>query len=902
MAERPTPCSIVICTLIAEHSDPSSSIHKLPKQSAATTTGGIVDKNNIVGDDDDNELSMEVDEHLSQVIKSLVLQTESMTLTQILNFVSGKNARYSFAAEILLNFLNESCESIDALVDLFAALRSTVARGMIDGDSAHGVYVRRRCLGFDELAFGSVGRFWESFCDYVHMANDWSKDGNFVSNVSTSKTQTSASDSMDCSLDDEDERDDGSGENNSASRHWPLAPRQISRQLFQKCLNIQKSVGSISYEAMEAQIQEILREDPELTLAHFLRFLNDALHGERVGALESFHRYFDYAMIQERKFRLSSNPLPDEVSNMNNINQSNRDSDVKQNQLSWNSSAAHYSAIILSSLYHTFARDDLAYIATREAIRIAHETSDEACLAYALGWLHAININDMNASVSSLNIQTNGYELLARASSRAAQLDISSLVVGSSLLLANQISMGSENEVVLRGIKYPVSFLPAQAWDLIATASTENALSSTMGTSAYRFDIPTHISNNAKSGEAMNTFAQQHLMGAGLWQCMGNPGLASTSYQTALRCYQAYLNSEESNIVAKEAANSALYGVGSEKSYFNEEFVDAQSLCLLVERLRLTAPVIQPTSMYQNALQKLRTNQTNQYHIASDKKWYHNIIMLLHESSLQKCDFHNASALNVLLHSCAPLTSREYAKISVELLGQRCLLFCRQRRWELAKSTICDKIIPICESSKFHYYHAFYLLQLAMIHFDSSPYDPVRALIPILSCLSIAEKFSIDGVHAEALSLLAKAHFELGDWNIAKSILNAALPKIIQNGHVSFQGETYLCMAKCILSEAKELNVDDQHINTDKKRCRLLRAAITQLHKSQAAFEKAVDIIRLREIYYLLAHCHASLPGHTSRRNEAAKKFREMNRIKLQSKIPHWYDAIDVIKGSAECE
>ena len=73
------------------------------------------------------------------------------------------------------------------------------------------------------------------------------------------------------------------------------------------CDALHQQNDDISYQSfvsVEAQMQDILDSHPELTMAHFLRMLNCVRVGERVGALENFHRYFDYAMIQERKDRL----------------------------------------------------------------------------------------------------------------------------------------------------------------------------------------------------------------------------------------------------------------------------------------------------------------------------------------------------------------------------------------------------------------------------------------------------------------------------------------------------------------------------------------------------------------------------------------------------------------------
>ena len=70
-----------------------------------------------------------------------------------------------------------------------------------------------------------------------------------------------------------------------------------------------------------------------------------------------------------------------------------------------------YSAIVLAAIYHSFCDDDLANIATEEAVRVAQESGDGACLAYALGWLHATNGDGNND-----NRNTGGGDLLSCAS------------------------------------------------------------------------------------------------------------------------------------------------------------------------------------------------------------------------------------------------------------------------------------------------------------------------------------------------------------------------------------------------------------------------------------------------------------------------------------------------------
>jgi hypothetical protein len=112
------------------------------------------------------------------------------------------------------------------------------------------------------------------------------------------------------------------------------------------------------------------------------------------------------------------------------------------------------------------------------------------------------------------------------------------------------------------------------------------------------------------------------------------------------------------------------------------------------------------------------------------------------------------------------------------------------------------KILPFSKRFQLHYYHCHFLLQLIMIQLDSSPDDPVCALP---ACICLSEEHSIDPLHATAMSLLARMHFEMNNIKQARSVMKAAMPVLIQHGHVFFQGEAWLTLSKCRLSELKDL-------------------------------------------------------------------------------------------------
>jgi hypothetical protein len=175
MAQRPTPLSVAVCTLIALHSNPTSRIYRNgdDEQSGGEHLAKVI-KHFVLNQQDGQEKHLIL--NFSDKVfrdKGIPCNLESMTLKYFLRIVAGSDGQYYNMAKFLLDDLNQTASSIDSLFDLYSALRSTVAKGCIDSDSAHGIYVRKRCLGFEQLQFDSVGRFWEALVAYVEAASGW---------------------------------------------------------------------------------------------------------------------------------------------------------------------------------------------------------------------------------------------------------------------------------------------------------------------------------------------------------------------------------------------------------------------------------------------------------------------------------------------------------------------------------------------------------------------------------------------------------------------------------------------------------------------------------------------------------------------------------------------------------
>lgn len=752
MAERPSAVSIAVCTLIALHSDSASPLYKVEHEETWEEQLPAFLQGFVLGDLGDHGLL------------SFMRQLEHATGQQ--------------TSSILLECLEHSCSSVDALVDLFGSLQSAVIDGTIDGASAHGVKVRKTCLGFDELSFEGVTRLWQSLKDQVQDISPM-ESAALIEEEKASKEDTEHA-------------------------AWPLSPGIIEAILRKQCVDLEHT--DHSFEQTELDIRRILACDPELPLAHFLRFLNCLRHGERVGALDSLHQYFDYAMIKERK----------------------EASLVDQSTLA-GKNIFQYAAILLAALHSSFGDANLSLKATEEAVRVAQQSGDPACVAYAIGWLHC-NQTGIDAG-----------ELLRRCSSRASEEHLRPLVAGANISLARHL-LGVETTSA------------ASCWTSLLDATTDPPPSAT----TVALDRPTHMADIASSEEAMALLSRQILVGAGVWESFGLNALSGLTSLVDLQCYSEHMSAQE---VASTVSNLARVSLcGPAPKTFNLKNDDG-----------LTDTIMNGSSCrYAIALRILiRLHETQD---AIDTSY--SVALVLHEWAVRRGDLGHAEFLTDVLHSFLHPRMSNYNAAYVETTSQLVLLLSRQGRWEKAKH-LAKELCERCQSEGggLRVQHASLLIQLAIIHLDSSSHNFIGALPPLLECLSMCEKHAMDSHHATALSVLAQIQLRMRNTKQAVSLLNAALPSLLQHTHIWFAGEAYLTLGKCQLQCANEARSKGRTAVI-----RILQSALANLEKSVGIFRECQDAVRLREVYYLQARTCNSIPGKQDKRNEASKLFVNVSR------------------------
>ena len=119
------------------------------------------------------------------------------------------------------------------------------------------------------------------------------------------------------------------------------SPSTITDMIRKRALNIEASIGRVQFHETEEAIANLLNFHPEQALSHYLRYLNCLHHREFPGALDSLHRYFDYAMVEK-----------------------------------WGKNFVQYAIINLASLHHSFGHRELSLLATDEAVRVAQQNGD----------------------------------------------------------------------------------------------------------------------------------------------------------------------------------------------------------------------------------------------------------------------------------------------------------------------------------------------------------------------------------------------------------------------------------------------------------------------------------------------------------------------------------------------
>lgn len=218
--------------------------------------------------------------------------------------------------------------------------------------SLFGLFARRMMVTFSMLSLSEVVNLFNRFCAEM-MSVSTDKDKNPDDSIS----------SIDTSFD------------LPTADVWPppgtyksqkQAEYYIANQAFLIHHNVTEAASPTE---LQERIRNLLKENPNLSEAHFLSYLNNARVKEFCTASHNLYHYFD-------RYVLPSSDLP----GVQQFKTKDSTDDVNR----------RCAALNLAALHFSFGHKEQALAALREAIRMAQETNDHICLQHALVWLHRL--------------------------------------------------------------------------------------------------------------------------------------------------------------------------------------------------------------------------------------------------------------------------------------------------------------------------------------------------------------------------------------------------------------------------------------------------------------------------------------------------------------------------------
>lgn len=634
----------------------------------------------------------------------------------------------------------------------------------------------------------------------------------------------------------------------------------------------------------------MLQKDPELPAAYFLRYLNCLRHGERAGALDALHQYFDHAMVQHTGTGRGGGPTGAPPAS----------NDVLQ-----------FSAILLAMTHSSFGDSSLALLATEEAVRVAQQSKDAACVAFALGWL--FEHHGHGTAERQL--------LLQRCASRAAIGHLRPLLAGAHLTLTKHALAGGDGGARATPSTAGPAFGgtdPADTGGATGgtwTAATWNHLlqvTAEPSTDHRVLDRPTYLSQNPR--ETMRSMAVQRLMSVGVWDSVGMPVMSELASKVTLNRPQD-LSHDHVVTAIQNVSRLALYGT-PRSAAIDTRCLDDGAVTTDARGGRSKMPDSEPATklcMYGRAVRtvlQLR-QELGLEGDDLDEPILHNLALLFHEWAVNRGDLDDATALQRILDSYLHRGLADHDQLYVDIKMQKCLFLYRTRNWEKAKET-AKRLVETCKAKKMFKDLARSLIQLAIIDLESDRKRGTSALSPLMEALAMCEKWEMHGLHAAGMSVLAVVFMRLQNPKRAIAILEATLPTLLQREHVSFQASAYLTLSKAHMKIASSMSAGpskssdlsngkapaSSSLSTTPSVLRAIKKrqqkALQALNKCVELFEECQDCYGLRETLYLQAQVH-SLLGNLHEREASSERFLKLcqhpgTRTDLSSSI---LDSID---------
>eukprot|EP00977_Amphora_coffeiformis_P022989 scaffold12027_cov168-Amphora_coffeaeformis.AAC.3 len=502
-----------------------------------------------------------------------------------------------------------------------------------------------------------------------------------------------------------------------------------------------------------------------------------------------------------------------------------------------------FAPIVLSATHCRSGNTGLASLATEEAARVAQHSQDTACVAFALGWLYENSISSGRIGDESI---------LHRCARRAAEGNRQNLLTGAKFLLVREVLRAKSKD----------QRNASQAWGHLIDATSE--LPSSEASSIY--DRPTRTTNIPHAKVCLDALARQRIIASSVWESFGQNTLAALSSLASLECHKN-ISSEDARSAIQNLSRHYLFGSQSLRTsqidFSRDGKLDHGSA---------------PLAVYGRCLRNLLDLG---YNFELSDEIGRRILLVLHEWAIRRGDFQDAVGLmRLMLSNLKPSESKTMVPLR-QMILQQAAMYSQNGDFGMARTILRDALVSCKENGS-----AQVLLQRAILHLQSTREYPLNAMAPIIDCLSLCGSVQLDGTKGPALAVLGRMLLGMSEAELAISTLRAALPVLVQNDHVWFQGHACLTMAKAYLRLAKDPN------SSEPSSKRMLKLALKYLRRAESILASCQDANGLREIYYIQARLYASLGGDETLKKKAADNFVAISRHLSTGAI-----RVDAIRG-----
>lgn len=613
---------------------------------------------------------------------------------------------------------------------------------------------------------------------------------------------------------------------------------------------LEKGVGRMPKEELDANLTQLEKLAPDMVRAHHLRYLNHLQQSDYPATMDNLHRYFDYSAGM---------------------------GGVSAGGASCDSSVGRFQAGLLSlgSMHAHFGHVDQAMQALNEAVRIAQQYNDDACLAHALAALchmlfdvgaasetyakgESAGLRDVGTG-PSLGIQQQLLLLLRRCLRRALELKLPQLVAFSRLALAKFDLKHVRRFSSLGGLENggQLGTSPLEVCRALRLSSYLLGDSISNGMSPHTGMSGNHATMNQQRGNNMN--GNQPLSAAGN---MAGGGGAWTSLTRRL--------GRTSDTIVKLAGTSHLLRAASWELYGSVPLVRVSALIhatcyadmassddVLLSYVKL-AQHLAAFKGYAAAQPALKVTATR--FPAAVNSWVRTVqLQLIHDHALHRGELKLAQvACGELAASASPVIGVDMErKIEATFRHIRTLLVSGHLDEAAAVARL---LFSSCYKASMQLEFVLILLLLADIHKTAD--SAVTGLPYALTGLTLCQVFNLDWLQASAKVTLAELWLGLGVGHASRArlLLQQCLPMVLGHGGLELRARTNLALARCYLS--------DPGFSTETQ----LENILDLLQQAAEEFEILEDFALAGEAYYLqaLASYHW---GSVEERNTASKAF-----------------------------